>query len=866
MRCIFSWHLLLLFNTFCATMSKSLIKNLPDNWKEFIDPDILANSNEDFTRYDSDLPEGDILGLQTLQLSQGAANAINDASSFWPNNTIPYEFSKKQYALMTPKEMKIILESMQIITRLSGGCVKFVKRTAEEDYISFQKGLQCMSNIGRIGGKQAITYAPGCLKHHGDVQHELMHVMGFFHEHSRSDRDQHVLILWDNIAKSDRDQFAKHEEGNTYGLPYDYESVMHYKYNAFAKDSSIPTILPTVKKSRVGQNKNLSPLDIVRIYRRFHCQIADPSNSADESDEEDNGTKCPDLQSSKETTTEKVEDQCPLQCPETSTISQKITNEKADDQCPVCPLPCPDTGDDQEDVPLPEVFPQFSREPMSLDQCRLQFNANCDKPGLTIFNCTSALTLDINCNSAATSQDLQRMSTAMSKSPLRAIKLSAYDGEKLDVVNFASVRKQVVLFHLYNCISTRATHRLNTIIQTVEKATFTNLPDLKLLSMENGLSDVKTFSEGALAYLTRLHCGCEFQWFRNWWSGNQQLLRKANIGEVYRITDSWSNAAFNRAEIFLPIDCTSVSLITGSSSVDYSQHRFSTNVPDSSDIANKNNQCDDTTEFEADFADFSTEPMTTEECIEQYTAHCVPATLGLESCTSFRRFELSCVQEVSSQEVIDLVASIAKFPPRATLLKQYDGPHIAFSTFAPIRRQIAVFYLSRCMTSRPTGKLHELRLPNLLDLGITSCRGLTIYKNDFEHSIKLRILVFLNVTINSLEKDTFTNLPDLRFLSLENGLKDLCMCNQAVKDYLFNLHCGCQFASFRRWRQGNLRLLREAETGQIYSVAGGWLNGAYKYRDGESYLPIDCSADPFPFEDEFADFSQTAFSLNEPSC
>ncbi|XP_055344390.1 astacin-like metalloendopeptidase isoform X3 [Paramacrobiotus metropolitanus] len=218
------------------------------DWRDFIDPEILANSDDEFTRYDSELPEGDILGLQTLQLGHEAANAINEASSFWPNNTIPYEFSKKQNALLTPKEMQIVLESMRIISHLSGNCVKFVERASEEDYISFQKGLQCMSNIGRIGGKQAVMYSPACLKQHGDVQHELMHVLGFFHEHSRSDRDEYVTIIWDNIAKSDKEQFAKHEDGNTYGLPYDYESVMHYKHNAFAKDSGIPTILPTNKK------------------------------------------------------------------------------------------------------------------------------------------------------------------------------------------------------------------------------------------------------------------------------------------------------------------------------------------------------------------------------------------------------------------------------------------------------------------------------------------------------------------------------------------------------------------------------------------------------------------------------------------
>ncbi|XP_055349193.1 astacin-like metalloendopeptidase [Paramacrobiotus metropolitanus] len=152
--------LIFLYHAICDLPKTIVASQLPRNWRDFIDPEILANSNDEFTRYDSDLPEGDILGLQTFELPNEAKNAINDADSFWPNNTIPYEFSKTQYALMRANEVRIILESMQIISHLSANCVNFVKRTNEEDYISIQRGLRCASNIGRIRGKQE-TLATG---------------------------------------------------------------------------------------------------------------------------------------------------------------------------------------------------------------------------------------------------------------------------------------------------------------------------------------------------------------------------------------------------------------------------------------------------------------------------------------------------------------------------------------------------------------------------------------------------------------------------------------------------------------------------------------------------------------------------------
>ena len=51
---------------------------------------------------------------------------------------------------------------------------------------------------------------------------------------------------------------------------------MHYPWNAFAKDSNFPTIVPKQKHARIGQSKNLSPLDVVKIQFAYKCDIAGP--------------------------------------------------------------------------------------------------------------------------------------------------------------------------------------------------------------------------------------------------------------------------------------------------------------------------------------------------------------------------------------------------------------------------------------------------------------------------------------------------------------------------------------------------------------------------------------------------------------
>ncbi|XP_016376831.1 high choriolytic enzyme 1-like [Sinocyclocheilus rhinocerous] len=168
-------------------------------------------------------------------------------------------------------ERTVIENAMKSIAAKT--CVHFVPRTNQVDYISIENLVGCSSTVGRAGGKQQLSLSVGGCVFHGIIEHELLHSLGFHHEHTRSDRDQYIWINWQNIPQASAHNFQI-KDTNNLNTPYDYNSIMHYGRTAFTITYGMETIVPIPNPLvQIGQRQELSDIDIQRINKLYECAL-----------------------------------------------------------------------------------------------------------------------------------------------------------------------------------------------------------------------------------------------------------------------------------------------------------------------------------------------------------------------------------------------------------------------------------------------------------------------------------------------------------------------------------------------------------------------------------------------------------------
>lgn len=128
----------------------------------------------------------------------------------------------------------------------------------------------CKGEAGQVVNIHSYTY-------NGIIIHELLHALGFFHEHARQDRDDYITINWSNIKPNYYHDFQKYtvtDQGYDIST-LDEDSIMMYSSIIsdpnFVYDTSVPAMYWNSNPNQAfgGQRTHLSVNDIkglVSVY------------------------------------------------------------------------------------------------------------------------------------------------------------------------------------------------------------------------------------------------------------------------------------------------------------------------------------------------------------------------------------------------------------------------------------------------------------------------------------------------------------------------------------------------------------------------------------------------------------------------
>ncbi|XP_040582762.1 hatching enzyme 1.2-like [Lepeophtheirus salmonis] len=223
------------------------------------------------------------------------------AGEKWPNNEVPYEIS----SMYSSSDLGVIKSAMKEIE--SKTCVKWVPRSGQKNYVVINPREQgCFAvlgynrnrgvhnlNLQRNNGRSTCMIM-------GIAAHEMLHILGFAHEQTRPDRDQFVQIYWSRIKrdsisnyfraidinarerppvcnpKSTQTSFDNCYSGfktRTFGLEYDYGSIMHYGLDDFTTtgQDTMRVLRPVPTGIVIGNRKGMTKLDALKVKARYGC-------------------------------------------------------------------------------------------------------------------------------------------------------------------------------------------------------------------------------------------------------------------------------------------------------------------------------------------------------------------------------------------------------------------------------------------------------------------------------------------------------------------------------------------------------------------------------------------------------------------
>ena len=210
--------------------------------------------------------ELDDMTLRSALFSAGEKAVKVVRISKWPNGILPIEFHSNY-----PNQYKsTFFAGCKMLADVAH--VQCVQRTSQKNYIQVMYDPATNNSfVGMKGGRQLLRLANTNKK--GIIAHELIHALGFTHQHNSPERDTFIKVNLQNVKPGKQHNFRElgGYEAQVTGS-YDFCSIMHYSEYAF----SIATNKKTIEvrngyrpKCKLGQRDKLTASDAAGLVKAY---------------------------------------------------------------------------------------------------------------------------------------------------------------------------------------------------------------------------------------------------------------------------------------------------------------------------------------------------------------------------------------------------------------------------------------------------------------------------------------------------------------------------------------------------------------------------------------------------------------------